>query len=57
MKKKIIILVGLLAAASAALAAAPKISLTTIWQDTSYTGPYVIRTVVKCSDPMTVYLA
>lgn len=49
--RKFIFLTAILAlAVVAANAAAPSITLTTIWPDTSYAGPYTVRTVVKCAD-------
>jgi hypothetical protein len=36
--------------AASAFAAAPIISSTTIWPDTTYAGPYTIRTVITCDE-------
>jgi hypothetical protein len=47
MKKIILSLVCLLAVSSLAQAAVPGITLTTIWSDTSYSGPYTVRSVIK----------
>jgi hypothetical protein len=37
-------------AAAAAQAAAPSVTLTTIWPDTAFSGPYNVRTVIKGAD-------
>jgi len=50
MRKYILVISAILMAATAAYAAAPSITLTTIWPDTSYTGPYTVRTVIKCDE-------
>lgn len=50
MRKYIFIIALIVLAAAAANAAAPSITLTTLWPDTSFTGPYTVRTVVKCTD-------
>ncbi|HBE73662.1 MAG TPA: hypothetical protein DDW31_06215 [candidate division Zixibacteria bacterium] len=51
MKKTILILaIAALAASGTALAVAPSISLTTQWPDTSYSGPFTVRTVIRGAD-------
>ncbi len=49
--RKLILLTAILAlAVVSANAAAPTITLTTLWPDTSYAGPYTVRTVIKCDE-------
>jgi hypothetical protein len=49
--RKFILLTALLTLAVVAVnAAPPSVTLTTIWPDTSYAGPYTVRTVIKCPD-------
>ncbi|MDQ7798711.1 MAG: T9SS type A sorting domain-containing protein [Candidatus Edwardsbacteria bacterium] len=50
MRKYIFIISLIVLAAAAANAAAPSITLTTLWPDTSFTGPFTVRTVVKCDE-------
>ncbi|MBI4725929.1 T9SS type A sorting domain-containing protein [candidate division TA06 bacterium] len=50
MKKNIFMVLALIGLASSVWAAIPSITLTTIWPDTAFSGPYTVRTVIKCSD-------
>ncbi|MBU1356459.1 MAG: T9SS type A sorting domain-containing protein [Candidatus Edwardsbacteria bacterium] len=50
MRKYIFLTAAIIMTAIAANAAAPSITLTTLWPDTSFTGPYTVRTVIKCPE-------
>lgn len=50
MKKIIFIAMVLIGLAGSVWAAAPSITLTTILGDTTFSGPYVVKSVIKCSD-------
>jgi len=50
MKKYIFMALALVGLTGSVWAAAPSITLTTLFPDTTYAGPYTVRTVIKCSD-------
>jgi hypothetical protein len=50
MRKYFFLIAAVLLAAVAVNAAPPSVTLTTIWPDTSFAGPYTVRTVIKCPD-------
>ena len=50
MRKHILLIAVLLMAAASAQAVAPSITLTTMWPDTAFSGPYNVRTVIKGAD-------
>jgi hypothetical protein len=51
MRKTILILtITILAVSGTTLAVAPSITLTTLWPDTSYSGPFTVRTVIRGAD-------
>lgn len=50
MKKIILMTLALMGLAGSVLAVAPSITLTTLWPDTSFTGPFTVSTVIKCAD-------
>lgn len=55
--KKIALFLALILCASAGFAAAPTFSLTTVLPDTTFSGPYVVRSVIRCADGLTnIYL-
>jgi hypothetical protein len=55
--KKIALFLALIICASAGFAAAPTFSLTTILPNTTFSGPYVVRSVIRCADGLTnIYL-
>lgn len=51
MMTQILRFAAVIAMAYTAVAAPPSISLTTVWPDTAYTGPYVVSSVIRCQDP------
>ncbi|MBI5805983.1 T9SS type A sorting domain-containing protein [candidate division TA06 bacterium] len=55
--KKIAFIIALILCASVSFAAAPTFSLTTVLPDTTFIGPYVVRSVIQCADGLTnIYL-
>ncbi|MDO9390258.1 MAG: T9SS type A sorting domain-containing protein [bacterium] len=50
MKKIFLMILALMGLAGSVLAVAPSITVTTLWPDTSFTGPFTVRTVIKCAD-------
>jgi len=50
MKRIILMIMALIGLAGSVWAAKPSITLTTIWPDTAFAGPYTIRTVITCDD-------
>lgn len=55
--KRTALLIILLLSAATCFAAAPSITSTTVWTDTSFAGPYVVQSVIKCADGLkNIYL-
>jgi hypothetical protein len=50
MKRIVFTALALIGLAGSVWAAAPSITLTTIFGDTNFAGPYVVKSVIKCSD-------